>query len=640
MFATRSFWRLRRTSSSSARTLPQQPVAPSTSSFPATARTSPSTLRTALREQEAKALGELNEFLAILGAIFPDVQPQVFREMLQTFSKESRLELITEAMLKHKVKWVRGRWRVPETKPTVVPTTEISADIPVQEQFRTMEYKNAVKLALYDEFKGLGRASIKAVLAEHNYSYIEARQALLEVVSTSWRYTISNFLFRRKAPAAEEHPLLQWTRGTKRPFLLPTGSEELDEELEEAIIVPILRENAKRIAAADLALAIKLNEEEAEVAEATFDCECCFTSSTFEEIAACDTGGHFICFRCIRHTMTEALYGQGWAKTFDANKCSLRCIAVSSGQDSCEGCLSFDFVERAVRNEPKGDETIRKFQQRAVNDSLQKSQLRIIQCPSCSYAEAEEVSKEPSRHENLLNTAIIAVAFMCAVNTFIFDLDLSQLILTYLVLFFTLRWLALHNHFNLLHPVQNLPATPASLNNGTKFICRSPTCLAISCLRCLAPWTDPHTCYTSTRVALRTYVDSAVSAAIKRTCPQCNLSFIKSSGCNKLVCVCGYAMCYICRADIGKEGYMHFCQHFRAEPGKKCGECERCDLYLEEEEDEVLKRARMRAVNEWREMQKGGGKEFEGLDEVEREVLGGVAGVNGTWGTRTMRGNR
>lgn len=85
---------------------------------------------------------------------------------------------------------------------------------------------------------------------------------------------------------------------------------------------------------------------------------------------------------------------------------------------------------------------------------------------------------------------------------------------------------------------------------------------------------------------------------------------------------------------------MHFCQHFRAEPGKKCGECERCDLYLEEEEDEVLKRARMRAVNEWREMQKGGGKEFEGLDEVEREVLGGVAGVNGTWGTRTMRGNR
>jgi len=621
----------------------QQQVLATSSIIPSTLRSSPSSLRTALREQEAKALGELNECLAILGAIFPDVQPQVFREMLQTFSKESRLELITEAMLNHQVKWVRGRWRVPDTKsaPASTALSKKPADnVPIQEQFRTMEYKNAVKLALYDEFKGLGRASIKAVLAENNYSYIEARQALLEVVSTSWRYAISNFLFRRKVPVAEEHPLLRWDRHSRQPQLMPTASEELDEELKEAIIAPLQRNIAEKIVAQDRALAIKLNEDQAEAAEATFDCECCFTSSTFEEIAACDTGSHFICFRCIRHTMNEALYGQGWAKTFDANKCSLRCIAMPTGSDSCSACIPFELVERAVVAEPKGEETIRKFQQRAMNDSLQKSHLRIRQCPSCAYAEAEETPKEARRHENLLTTAIIVAAIMCAVNTFCFDLDMLQLICTYLGLFFTLRYLAIRNHFNLppaLHPsTHNQPPTPAHLNNGTKFICRSPTCLTTTCLRCLAPWTDPHTCYTSTRLALQTYVDSAVSSAIKRTCPQCNLSFIKSSGCNKLVCVCGYAMCYICRSDIGKEGYMHFCQHFRAEPGMKCAECERCDLYLEEEEKEVLERARARAVSEWREMQKGGGRGVDGLEEVEKEVLG-RGGGSGTWGDRTMR---
>lgn len=637
MLGSRSFWRFRRSSSSSARTLPQPLPTTLITSLPNATRSSPSALRAAIREQEAKALGELNECLAILVAIFPDVQPQVFREMLQTFSEESRLELITEAMLKHKVKWVRGRWRVPEKTPSSTSTKGSGNDfdgIPVQEQFRTIEYKNAVKLALCDEFKDLGRASIKAVLAEHNYSYMEARQALLEVVSTSWRFAVFNFLFRRKTPVAEEHPLLQWKwneRGARRPHLVPTGSEELDQELEKALLAPMLEDIAEKVMVVDRALAIKLNEAEAEAAEATFDCECCFTSSTFEEIAACDTGNHFICFRCLRHTMNEALYGQGWAKTFDATKCTLKCIAISTDSNTCSGCMRFDLVERAVMAEPKGDETIRKFHQRAINDGLQKSQLRIRQCPSCSYAEAEDPPKEPSPHEALLTTAIMVIASLLTIAIFSFDLNLTQLILTHSFLFLTLHHLSTHIDLTHLSPTpQPTPLPNPNPNNGTKFICRSPLCLHTTCLRCAALWTDPHTCFTSTRLALRTYVDSAISTAIKRTCPQCNLSFIKSSGCNKLVCVCGYAMCYICRADVGREGYLHFCQHFRAEPGKRCGECERCDLYRDEEEEEVIRRARRRAVGEWREMQRQGrvgvGVGAEGLDEVEKEVLGGEGG--------------
>lgn len=64
-------------------------------------------------------------------------------------------------------------------------------------------------------------------------------------------------------------------------------------------------------------------------------------------------------------------------------------------------------------------------------------------------------------------------------------------------------------------------------------------------------------------------------------------------------------MCYVCRQGLGKgsegegQGYRHFCQHFRPRGGR-CFECEKCDLYKGEDEDEVVKRAGERAEREWR----------------------------------------
>lgn len=57
-------------------------------------------------------------------------------------------------------------------------------------------------------------------------------------------------------------------------------------------------------------------------------------------------------------------------------------------------------------------------------------------------------------------------------------------------------------------------------------------------------------------------------------------------------------MCYLCRADLGQEGYHHFCQHFRA-TGGQCKECEKCDLYRNEDETAVVKKAREVAEKEW-----------------------------------------
>ena len=62
-------------------------------------------------QDEEPDLAELNASLAVLVELFPDVQPEVFREMLLSISKESRLQVVTEQLLKKKAQYVNGRLR-------------------------------------------------------------------------------------------------------------------------------------------------------------------------------------------------------------------------------------------------------------------------------------------------------------------------------------------------------------------------------------------------------------------------------------------------------------------------------------------------------------------------------------------------
>jgi hypothetical protein len=104
--------------------------------------------------------------------------------MLASFSEESRLQVITEALLKHGDKWVRGRYRMPaeqeEQRETALKYKYRERDdgkdtrgkpLVLEDTFRSKHYKEAAKQALYQEFKGLSHSTIRAVLAEFNWSY-------------------------------------------------------------------------------------------------------------------------------------------------------------------------------------------------------------------------------------------------------------------------------------------------------------------------------------------------------------------------------------------------------------------------------------------------------------------------------------
>jgi hypothetical protein len=47
------------------------------------------------------------------------------------------------------------------------------------------------------------------------------------------------------------------------------------------------------------------------------------------------------------------------------------------------------------------------------------------------------------------------------------------------------------------------------------------------------------------------------------------------------------------------EGYKHFCEHFRINPGSRCTECSKCDLYQAEDEEAVARNAGEKAEREW-----------------------------------------
>jgi adenylate kinase family enzyme len=128
----------------------------------------------------------------------------------------------------------------------------------------------------------------------------------------------------------------------------------------------------------------------------------------------------------------------------------------------------------------------------------------------------------------------------------------------------------------------------------------------------------------------RLTVEEAMTKARIRICPnpKCKQAFYKTEGCSKMTCSCGFLICYVCRADITKIGYAHFCQTAHCNHST----CGKCKLYTSTVEDDMqaMKEAGLKTLQELGE--DGDGKEGEGvkidLDKyLEKPVAGPAAGA-------------
>ncbi|XP_024920065.1 E3 ubiquitin-protein ligase RNF216 isoform X2 [Cynoglossus semilaevis] len=124
------------------------------------------------------------------------------------------------------------------------------------------------------------------------------------------------------------------------------------------------------------------------------------------------------------------------------------------------------------------------------------------------------------------------------------------------------------------------------------FSCPNPRCRKESCRKCHVQWKQHmgKTCeQVLERDEIRTRIlfEERMTAARVRKCVKCTTGLVKSEGCNRLLCRCGSAMCYLCRELI--TGYNHFCQHARS-PGAPCRHCRKCSLWTDptQQDEEII----------------------------------------------------
>ncbi|KAK9473208.1 uncharacterized protein V1510DRAFT_363690 [Dipodascopsis tothii] len=518
----------------------------------------------------------LNGLLSHLAELFPETEVALLRdELAQTAADGAdsvRLLEAAEALLDEPV-LVASRRRV------------ATGAVPAAERFRSREYVAGVRQIVGARYGDvLHASSIESVLTETNADLRQTLAVLDELVRTqAARRRLLAFLFRRRRTPA---PL------DVRAWIGVAGSAELDAEL-RALAAPA---EAAQIAA-DRELARAANQAQYEELHETVECGCCFGDTAFDDLAVC-ADGHYFCRDCLTHALQEGVYGQGTLRGQPA----VPCISAAAGD-----CAAA--VPPAVLRARVPEELYKAYEDTLVEDFFSHNPDTVVRCMFCPYAETDELARPGVRVALtagrvfwlvwslgiFLPVVLAAVAYFAALR------ELVGAAQTAAAAAGGARAAALlaDAGADMDAYVRALKRRVAVRRHGTVFVCRRPECGRQTCLVCHHEFRPFHKCFEKEEDMFRIVIERAMADAVKRTCPVCHVSFVKSSGCNKLVCPCGYTMCYVCRQDIRTEGYEHFCAHFREVPGSDCTECDRCDLYKVEDEEVAVERAAKAAEAEF-----------------------------------------
>lgn len=88
------------------------------------------------------------------------------------------------------------------------------------------------------------------------------------------------------------------------------------------------------------------------------------------------------------------------------------------------------------------------------------------------------------------------------------------------------------------------------------FKCLNPECMKESCRLCKEINHIPFKCYEEKTEKARLFLEEKMTEALVHKCHRCSRPYFKEDGCNKITCVCGCKMCYLCDEEI--TGYAHF----------------------------------------------------------------------------------
>ncbi|KAK9469241.1 hypothetical protein V1512DRAFT_255801 [Lipomyces arxii] len=526
-------------------------------------------------QRDLSTTARLNAILCHLNEIFPDTEVDLLRQLMVDNRGTSQLYAIVEILLSSPALLAKRR-RVRH------------AYLADWERFRAKEYRVAVTKVLRAHFSSLHSSTIDNVLVQNNYSYTCSMPTLTEIAfRRASRWSFLKLFRKRQEP----------TPGIDIQALVGnTGSRELDAELKE-----LDKSRLDALCAQNEHAARELNKKQYETFGQLIECECCFGDYAWEDLACC-SDAHFFCHECLTSVVKEGLYGQGSFR----GKTQVQCISASASPQ-CQAFIATSILRASL---PKS--LYAEFERAQILVYFTKNADRngYVLCPFCTYAEeaAAAVTGSTSGLRFSNSPSLIPRLFWNCGPATVFLLFSFLLALLYFVLSAvmdtTLPEPIYSRTFGYIDKfckdeVCLIIRGVFKRRHGTAFRCKNPECMKTSCTECHKEFLPFHKCYEQEEDKMRVFIEKAMADAVKRTCPQCKVSFIKSEGCNKLVCVCGYAMCYVCRKDIRQEGYQHFCDHFRPIPGRVCTECDKCDLYKVEDEAVSIERAAKDAEKEY-----------------------------------------
>ncbi len=111
-------------------------------------------------------------------------------------------------------------------------------------------------------------------------------------------------------------------------------------------------------------------------------------------------------------------------------------------------------------------------------------------------------------------------------------------------------------------PFCSFKAVLPPVEEDREFRCENSSCKVTSCRLCKEKSHIPRTCEEFRKdkgLSKRHQVEEAMSKALIRNCPKCQVQIVKDFGCNKMTCTkCHTFMCYICQKDITQDSYRHF----------------------------------------------------------------------------------
>eukprot|EP00158_Paraphelidium_tribonemae_P005646 Partr_v1_DN27443_c0_g1_i7_m72071 putative Ring finger protein len=427
--------------------------------------------------------------------------------------------------------------------------------------YKSRAYIDLALFHLGNRFPQLWRYIIRSVFEDCDCDFIVAYEQLeLLALNHSWWFKVTSFIL---------------------PSRKRTAPKEAEDEFFHFDMLILDAKLRHRQEVDDLTVALSVNEAEYADSDALITCGCCCNDVTFENLVACDDG-HLICCKCMERYLHELTYG--------SMNLTGRIPCIST-ETACTSIYSLDMLRMRMDRA-----LVDQYEQAVAKVNIKQADLPHVQCSSCGnvefYVRDHVAVKWIQAIAAEWHRALKEVLMELKVPTLFLFLALSMPPTLWLVALFILLYHT-YNRFR-LNSFRRLD-NEVETNDTPIDLYRCQKCHKITCTLCNEVVTEPHTCRArSEEDQLRLAVEKAMTDALVRTCPQCQTRLMKSDGCNKIVCKCGYSICYICRQDIRQEGYAHFCQHFRAVPGK-CTKCTKCDLWKSPDEEALIYQAAQEA---------------------------------------------